>query len=50
MKTEVNIKDDTICMYEGCNDFATKDYNSHEYYVCEHHFDKLNDEFDDEYN
>jgi len=34
---------------EECNNFATKDYNGYEYYVCDYHYNKLNDEFDEEY-
>ena len=28
---------------------ATKDYNGHKHYVCDHCYDMLNDEFDDFY-
>jgi len=37
-----------LCM-EGCGKPATKDYNGLFHWVCDYHYDKLNDEFDDEY-
>lgn len=38
-----------ICKERNCNEPATKDYNGHEHWVCDYHYDKLNDEFDEEY-
>ena len=38
-----------ICLEENCNDPAKKDYNGHNHYVCEYHYKKLSDEFDEEY-
>lgn len=38
-----------ICKERSCNEPATKDYNGHEHWVCDYHYDKLNDEFDEEY-
>lgn len=38
-----------ICKERNCNEPATKDYNGHEHWVCNYHYDKLNDEFDEEY-
>lgn len=38
-----------ICMEKGCSRFATKDYNGHQHWACDRHFDKLHDEFEDEY-
>jgi len=32
-----------------CGKPAVRDYNGHEYWVCKRHFDKLSDEFDEEY-
>jgi len=38
------------CREKHCNNFATTDYNGHSYFVCESCDDKLNREFEDEYN
>lgn len=38
-----------ICKERNCKEPATKDYNGHEHWVCDYHYDKLNDEFDEEY-
>lgn len=38
-----------FCMEEGCIQPAAIDYNDHGHWVCMYHYDKLNDEFDEEY-
>lgn len=38
------------CMENNCKENATKDYNGHGHWVCERHYDKLSDYFDDEYS
>lgn len=38
-----------ICREKNCYEPATKDYNGHQHYVCDRHFEKLNDYFDEEY-
>lgn len=38
-----------ICVEKNCRDKATKDYNGFKYYVCDYHYKKLNDEFDEDY-
>lgn len=43
------IEDHGICMESNCDKPATKDYNGHGHWVCDRHYDKLNDEFDEEY-
>ena len=42
-------KNNKICMEDGCMADAVYDYNGHGYWVCERHFDLLNEEFDNEY-
>ena len=37
------------CLENNCKEKATKDYNGHEHYVCDYHYEKLNDEFDEDY-
>jgi acyl-CoA thioesterase YciA len=37
------------CKYKNCDRFATHDYNGHGYFVCDMHYEKLSDEFDNEY-
>ena len=37
------------CMENGCKEEAVIDYNDHGHWVCMYHYDKLNDEFDEEY-
>lgn len=44
------IPENTICNQKNCKDEATKDYNGHGCYVCDYHYDKLSDEFDEEYD
>lgn len=39
-----------ICMEKNCNEHATIDYNGHGYWVCDYHYNKLSDEFDEEYS
>lgn len=39
-----------ICKEKGCENHATKDYNGHGYYVCDYHYEKLNDYFDEEFD
>ena len=38
------------CMEKHCTSFAVVDYNGHGHWVCKYHDDKLNKEFEDEYN
>ena len=37
------------CLENNCEEKATKDYNGHKHYVCDYHYRKLNDEFDEDY-
>jgi len=37
------------CLEDNCEEKATKDYNGHKHYVCDYHYRKLNDEFDEDY-
>ena len=37
------------CLEKNCKEKATKDYNQHGHYVCDYHYEKLNDEFDEDY-
>lgn len=37
------------CSEKGCTEKATKDYNGHRYWVCNYHYEKLNNYFDEEY-
>lgn len=37
------------CQEGKCEEWASKDYNGHGHYVCERHYDKLSEEFDNEY-
>ena len=38
-----------ICKEAGCKRLATKDYNGHGHWVCDEHFESLNNYFDEEY-
>ena len=38
------------CMEPHCMNPATKDYNGHNHFVCDYHYEKLNDYFDEEYD
>lgn len=38
-----------LCKEKNCNSYATKDYNGHEHWVCDYHYNRLNNEFDEEY-
>lgn len=38
------------CMEPHCINQATKDYNGHNHFVCDYHYEKLNDYFDEEYD
>jgi hypothetical protein len=42
-------KDLGYCTERYCRELATKDYNGCGHYVCDYHFEKLNDYFDEEY-
>jgi len=44
-----NVPDDQPCMEKNCVRYAVTDYNGHGHYVCQHHFNKLSDYFDEEY-
>lgn len=48
---EESVNDDKgLGMCKRCNkEFAVKDYNGHQYYCCQHCYDKLSDEFDEDY-
>jgi len=48
-KENERLKEGMKCKEKNCKDLAIKDYNGHQYWVCNRHFDKLNDEFDEEY-
>ena len=37
------------CLEKNCSEKATKDYNGHKHYVCDYHYRRLNDYFDEEY-
>jgi len=39
-----------ICMEKGCMDKATRDYNGMDYWVCDYHNEKLNKEFEEDYD
>lgn len=45
-----NIKDKGICKEKNCKANATADYNGNGHYVCDYHYQKLNDYFDEEYS
>ena len=38
-----------ICKERNCEKEATIDYNQHGHWVCQYHYDKLSDYFDEEY-
>ena len=38
------------CMEPHCMNPATKDYNGHNHFVCNYHYEKLSDYFDEEYD
>lgn len=38
-----------LCKEKNCKNYATKDYNGHDHWVCDYHYTKLNDDFDEEY-
>lgn len=46
---ERNFINKQICTAEGCNEISVRDYNGHGDYCCEYHWNKWNDEFDEEY-
>jgi len=54
VKKEIEKKDSiisvSICMEDNCMNPATKDYNGHGHFVCDRHYEKLNNEFDEEYD
>lgn len=52
MSTEIDINelDHGICKERGCEEKATIDYNGHEHWVCEYHFEKLTEYFEEEYD
>ena len=37
------------CAEKNCKHYAVRDYNGCGHWVCEYHFNKLSDEFDDDY-
>ena len=43
-------EDKTLCMISYCNEKHVIDYNGCNCIVCQLHYDKLNDEFDEEYD
>ena len=43
------MEDKGYCSEKNCDEVATIDYNGHKYYVCDYHYEKLNDEFDEDY-
>lgn len=43
------VSKDTICVEDGCNSKAVKDYNGHGHFVCENCNRCLNNYFDEEY-
>jgi hypothetical protein len=38
-----------LCKEKNCENYATKDYNGHDHWVCDYHYNKLNDDFDEDY-
>lgn len=38
-----------ICVEHNCKKFATADYNGHGHWVCDYHNEKLNRDFDEDY-
>lgn len=43
------VPDYGLCKEKNCTEKASKDYNGHKHYVCDYHYRKLNDYFDEEY-
>ncbi len=44
-----DVSDRGICKEKNCEKKAIIDYNGHGHWVCRYHYDKLNDQFDEEY-